>query len=126
VTSLVEQLRAALPIAMRARDAPAVSALRGALAAVGNAEAVDPLGHEHAVTSRTTLSEHVAGSYDGLGTADVARRELSEDDVRRIVRRESDARLDDAAVLEAHGQHDRARRLRAKAAVLHGVLDDSA
>jgi uncharacterized protein len=36
------RLRGALPAAMKARDAAAVAALRSALAAIDNAEAVEP------------------------------------------------------------------------------------
>jgi uncharacterized protein YqeY len=39
--ALRDRLRRALPAAMRARDAPAVAALRSALAAIDNAEAID-------------------------------------------------------------------------------------
>jgi uncharacterized protein YqeY len=40
--NLHERLRRALPAAMKARDRPAVTALRSALAAIDNAGAVDP------------------------------------------------------------------------------------
>jgi uncharacterized protein YqeY len=40
--SLRERLSRALPVAMKARDRVAVAALRSALAAIANAEAVDP------------------------------------------------------------------------------------
>ncbi len=126
MTSIVDQLRAALPVAMRARDAAAVSALRGAIAAVGNAEAVDAAEHAHVASMSTATSEHVAGADVGLGAADVARRELSEDDVRLVVRQEVDARISDAALLERHGQADRAQRLRDEAAVLHDLLEGTA
>ena len=39
---LRDRLRRALPAAMKARDRPAVTALRSALAAIDNAEAFDP------------------------------------------------------------------------------------
>ncbi|MFF2391084.1 hypothetical protein [Nocardia sp. NPDC058114] len=41
MTSLRERLRAALKTAMKARDLGAVTALRSALAAIDNAEAID-------------------------------------------------------------------------------------
>ena len=40
--NLRERLRRALPAAMKARDRPAINALRSALAAIDNAGAVDP------------------------------------------------------------------------------------
>ena len=39
---LCDRLRRALPVAMKAQDRPAVAALRSTLAAIDNAEAVDP------------------------------------------------------------------------------------
>ena len=39
---LRDRLRRALPVAMKAQDRPAVAALRSTLAAIDNAEAVDP------------------------------------------------------------------------------------
>jgi len=126
MTTTLERLRAALPAAMRSRDAVAVSALRGALAAVGNAEAVDPADHEHLATSSSTGSEHVAGAQVGVGAAEVARRDLTERDVRQVVAAEAESRTADAAVLDAHGQADQAGRLRAEAAVLQEVLDATA
>jgi uncharacterized protein len=126
MTSILEQLRAALPVAMRARDTAAVAALRGAIAAVGNAEAVDASDHAHVASTSTVTSEHVAGANVGLGSADVARRALSEDDVHRVVQAEIDSRLADAVLLEAHDHGERAQRLRAEAAVLHGLLEGTA
>ena len=123
MTSILEQLRAALPLAMRERDAAAVTALRGAIAAVGNAEAVDASEHAHVASTSTVTSEHVAGANVGLGSADVARRELSEDDVRRVVQAEIDSRLADAVLLEGHDLGERAERLRAEAAVLRELME---
>ena len=39
---LRDRLRRALPVALKAQDRPAVAALRSTLAAIDNAEAVDP------------------------------------------------------------------------------------
>jgi uncharacterized protein len=117
--SLRLRLRQALPEAMRARDKAAVSALRSALAALDNAEAV-PLGESG---PRSLALEQ---SPAGVGATEVARRELSERGAADIVRAEAGERLDAAARLTAPAQAERASRLRAEAAVLLRFLDDPA
>lgn len=113
---LAERLAAALPAAMRARDSVAVSALRSAVAALGNAEAVPvdaapPAGAlEHARV--------------GAGAADVPRRELDEAEVHAVVRAEVTSRDEAADRLAGHGRHEQADRLRAEAQVLRGHLED--
>jgi uncharacterized protein YqeY len=120
-SSLERTLRAALVPAMRAKDTVAVAALRSALAAIANAEAVDP--SVAPVEVRTAASsEHVAAALVGLGAGEVARRQLSDDDVRRIVVDEVTSRETDAGTLERHGATERAGTLRAEAAVLSAVL----
>ncbi|MGX1812070.1 hypothetical protein ACWIGI_40670 [Nocardia sp. NPDC055321] len=106
---LRDRLRAALPAALKARDRTAVAALRSALAAIDNAEAVD-------------ASDVRAGAIEaagGLGAAERPRRELTESDVDDIVRAEIDER-DSAATdyAAAAGGAARAAALRAEAAVL--------
>ena len=120
-SSLERTLRAALVPAMRAKDTVAVAALRSALAAIANAEAVDPSVAEVGVRAAGS-SEHVAGALVGLGAAEVARRQLSDDDVRRIVVDEVTSREVDADTLERHGATERASTLRAEAEVLSAVL----
>ena len=103
MTDLTARLRAGLTAAMRARDRTAVRALRTALAAVANAEAqpvADP------APASLLADGPIAGAVAGLGAAEVARRELSEDDVRQIVRAERDGyaaagATPEAAVLDA-------------------------
>ncbi|HEY7283263.1 MAG TPA: hypothetical protein VID47_16910 [Actinomycetota bacterium] len=58
-----ERLRADLLVAMKRRDAVTVSALGSALAAIGNAEAVDA----PAPASSGSAGSHVAGSRPGEG-----------------------------------------------------------
>ncbi|MFC5658180.1 hypothetical protein [Streptomyces nogalater] len=101
---------------MRARDKAAVSALRGTLAALDNAEAV-PVGE--AALRGVALEQ----SPLGAGTTEAARRELSEHDVIDVVRAEAAERLEAAARLTAPAHADRAARLRAEADVLLGFLD---
>lgn len=111
--SLRARLRAALPVAMKARDRHAASALRSALAAIDNAEAVDvaPSG-----------AGAVEQSAVGLGAAEVARRELTEADIAGIVRAEIAERRSAAEEYERLGRADRAENLWAEAAALDTYL----
>lgn len=106
-------MRAGLSAAMKSRDRAAASALRSALAAVDNAEAVD-------------VAEHRAGALEnsatGLGVAEVARRQLTEQDIEQIVRAEVDERRKVAGQYESLGQTDRAATLHAEAEALTGLL----
>ena len=117
-TALEQALRTALVPAMRERDETAVSALRSALSAVANGEAVDV----REIDLRASGSEHVAGAAGGLGAAETARRDLTDGDARSIVEAERWSREADARVLDEHGEHERADRLRAEADVLAQVL----
>ncbi len=139
------RLRVALTDAMKARDRVAVAALRSALSAIENAEAVDtpvpadanqpadatgppagtaePAAAEPPLTERATV-EHAgfAGSVAGLRAAEVERRPLTDADVERIVRAEATDRLAAADEYERGGRHDHAERLRGEAAVLRRYL----
>jgi hypothetical protein len=66
--ALRDRLRRALIAAMRARDAVAVRALRNALSAIDNAEAVDP--QDHGQTAGYVVRK-------GLGAGEVPRVQLS-------------------------------------------------
>jgi hypothetical protein len=103
---------------MRARDRAAVSAIRSALAAVANAEAVpvEPRGNP-------PTAGPVAKSAVGLGAAEVARLELSEDDVRSILHAEVTAHLQAAEHLRSVGQAARVVELQAQVAALRPFLD---
>lgn len=112
-----QALRDALPGAMKARDTPSRNAIRSALAAIENAEAVvDDSPHI------TATSEHVAGAAIGVGAAEGRRRELDEDETLEIVSAERDERLAAAAELRAAGRADRAAELEAEAATLDAFL----
>lgn len=118
-------LREHLTTALKARDRVAITALRSALAAIDNAEAVPadhPLdsvtGDKHVVTG----NEYVAGAATGLGAADVERRHLTEADVRSIVENEVRERSVAAQEYERLGRTDFAGRLRAEAEVLSRCL----
>ncbi|MEE4420713.1 hypothetical protein [Streptomyces bugieae] len=101
---------------MRARDKASVSALRATLATLDNAEAV-PVDES---ALRGSALEH---SPVGVGVTEGARRELSEREVREIVRAEATERLEVAAQLTAPAHADRVAQLRAEAAVLLRFLD---
>lgn len=112
-TSAREALRAALKDAMKGRERDAVTALRSALAAIDNAEAVDA-----SPTKLETTSEHVAGASIGAGSAEAMRRELSEVEIRAILEREMSERIEVAQEFESLGQLGEAARLRREAEAL--------
>jgi uncharacterized protein YqeY len=115
---LSERMRQALPAAMKARDRAAVAALRSALAAIANAEA------PQAPATVIPLQDGVIpGATAGLGSGEVARIDLTEDDVGAIVRREVEERRVAAATYDEAGHADRANRLRAEADVLAAFVD---
>lgn len=113
MSGVEEQLRAALRTAMRSRDAVAISALRSALGALGNATAVP-------ASSSSPGDEHFAGSAVGVGAAEAPRRVLTPAESVGVVRAEVAERLTAAA---QYGAGPAADRLRAEAAVLETYLD---
>ncbi|XVV13351.1 hypothetical protein ACQP2X_03040 [Actinoplanes sp. CA-131856] len=113
-TPLRQKLREALPAAMKARDRAAVAALRATLAAIDNAEAVSAEGGTPKSLAIETLP--------GVGATEVARRVLTEEDVRRIVRAEADDREQAAAEYAGLGRPERAEQLRAEAGALTAYL----
>nr|WP_200948471.1 MULTISPECIES: hypothetical protein [unclassified Kitasatospora] len=97
---------------MKARDKVATSALRSALAAIENAEAVDvPAG---AVGSELAIERIPVG----LGAAEAERRVLTEARIEQIVRAEITDRESAAAGYDRTGPAERASLLRAEIAVL--------
>jgi uncharacterized protein len=136
---LPARLRRALTAALHARDMTAAAALRSALGAIGNAEAVpvppaargtdpaargtDPAarGTDPAAASTRAVrrgSPHVAGTVAGPGAAEAERRCLSPAQVAAIVAAEIDERREAAAQYERAGHADRAARLAAEAQAL--------
>lgn len=114
-----ELLRATLTERMRARDTDAVSALRTALAAIDNAEAV-PIEDEQRATGG---SAHVVLTS---GTAEVDRRELSEEQMRGLVAAEADDLAELSRRLGESGAADAARTAFEQAAHLRFLLDVAA
>jgi uncharacterized protein YqeY len=114
-----DRLRSALPGAMKARDGVAVAALRSALAAIDNAEAVDT-----AQAPQPDAGHHqLAGTVRGLRAAEVARRRLSAEEMDDIVEAEAADRHTAARDYERAGHRAYAERLRGEAAVLSACLD---
>ncbi len=112
-----DRLRAALRIAMTSRDTLAVDAIRTALAAIDNAEAVDI-----ADTTTAFSVSRIAGSVAGVAGADVPRRSLTEAEMAELVEREAADRRAAAEGYEQEGYAQRAAELRNSAAVLDGLL----
>ncbi len=108
------RLRRDLISAVKARDVVAVSALRAAIAAIDNAEAVDAAGSEPSPAG----SEHIAGASAGVGSAEVPRRRLSHEDELRLMRAQVDERTRAAHEYEQLGHADAAARLRGEAETL--------
>jgi uncharacterized protein len=115
---LRDRLRDGLPAAIKGRDGVAVAALRSALAAIENAEAV--AAHPESPTEPTHA--RLAGTVAGVGAAEAERRPLTEAQVEGIVGAEVDERRTAADTYERAGRPEVARRLRAEADVLGGYL----
>jgi uncharacterized protein len=114
-------LRWHLSQAMRDRDRVTTAVFRDAIAALDNAEAVDP--GDQVVPQ---VSEHVAGGVVGLGAAEAERRLLDAETQRAIVQAEVEARLAAATTYEERGQSARGGQLRLEADVLLAVLETAA
>jgi uncharacterized protein len=112
------RLRQDLTIALKARDRVAIAALRSTIAAIENAESVDAAS----ANSSTADSEHIAGATAGVGSSDVPRRLLSENDVIAVVRGQIEERLQAADQYEQLGKVGEAARLRGEAVVLREYL----
>jgi uncharacterized protein len=127
------RLRLALTDALRARDIIAVSALRSALGAIGNAEAVaaetvaaEPVDTEAVAAGPAPApgpgSPYVAAAAVGLGATEARRRSLSTAETEQIVRAEAGERQRAAREYERAGHADQADRLRREARVLISVV----
>lgn len=106
--TLRHALSDALPKAMKARDRATLSAVRTALAAVANAEAVDPSG---------------VGPGAGTFATEVERRSLTEPEVDAIVREIHDELRVASDEMVRLGQEARAAELTEQADALHGFLE---
>ncbi len=102
-------MQADLSAAMKARDPSRVAVLRATLAALANAEAVEAPGGPISLTA-------------AAGTTEVARRELTDADMRAVIERERDELLAAADEREALGLPDDADELRGQAVALDTYL----
>jgi uncharacterized protein len=122
------RLQMALRAAMKARDTVAVSALRSALAAIANAEAI-PVPTAPAslppTAPATDVHQYVAGSTAGLAAAEAERREVTEEDAAGIVQAEVTERQVAARQYQAAGHADRAGRLLREAQVIQYALENT-
>ena len=109
-------LRRDLLVAMKARDSVAVAALRSALAAIENAEAVEAIPSQ-----QPARSEHIAGATSHR-EAEVERRVLTAADERGLVQSQVNQRLMAAREYEKRGRQGDADRLLAEVDVLRGHL----
>ena len=114
-------LEAALRAALGARDLAAAAALRSALAAIANAEAVSG-DAVHAVPVPRPGTSRIAMASAGLGSTEVPRRVLDEATIRDIVTAEITERRQAADQYAAAGHVRYSDRLKAEADVLRAVL----
>ena len=110
------QLQEGLTAAMKTRDRVAIGALRSALAAIANAEAIE------VPPAPTSVEGPIAGAVSGVGAAEAPRRELSDEDVAAVVAAEIAERGSAADEYDRLGQVAEAERLRAEARVLAAFL----
>lgn len=114
------ELRRALVTAIKAHDSAAASALRSALAAIENAEAV-----ETPDVPSTGGDANFAASNVGLGAGEKQRRALSDADEQDVVRAEILDRRSAANDYERLDRRGAAERLRAEADALAAYLPDA-
>ena len=112
------RLRDALLAARKDRDATRTSALRSALAAIDNAETPD------GPTLDAPTGGKIAGGVVGLGAAEVTRRNLTDEQIRALLRNEIDERQTAADEFTTGGHAQRARSLHDEAAVLIDLMGD--
>ncbi|WP_234834695.1 GatB/YqeY domain-containing protein [Mycolicibacterium stellerae] len=111
-------VRASLLAARKKRDSTRATALRSVLSAIDNAETPET------VVPPGRASGAIAGAVAGLGSTEVTRRELSEEQIRDLVRSEIAERRSAADQFTAGGHAERAAALRAEMAVLADLLGD--
>jgi len=96
-----------LRAAMRQQDRPRVSVLRTALAALANAEAVEP---------------QAVAVLEGVYAAEAERRELTDADVRAVLHGVRDELLVAADEIRRLGRAGDAERLREQAAIIESYV----
>ena len=116
--ALRDELTLRLRVAMKDRDRAVAAALRTALGAIANAEAIPVPDATSSVTST-----HVAGAVAGLGAAEAPRRSVTEDEQRTIVATQRAELADHAGRLAQLCRLDEADAARRAAGVLGDALD---
>ncbi|WP_166903956.1 glutamyl-tRNA amidotransferase [Mycobacterium sp. DL440] len=111
-----DRLRESLLSARKSRDTISTAAIRSALSAIDNAET------PRADQTDTRIGGSIAGAVSGVGSTEVARRALSDAEIRGLIQAEVDERLTAADEYNANGHHERASDLRSQAAVLSQTL----
>jgi len=114
---LRRRLRESLKAALKGRDSVAALAIRSAMSAIDNAEAVD-LSHAPPPKRGTAGDVRL-----GVGAAEAARRELSAREVVEAVRAEITDRAAAVGEYERLGRTDEASRLKAQANALASILE---
>jgi hypothetical protein len=110
-------LRHGLTAALKARDTEALAALRTAIAAIDNAEAIATTDAHRPVTS-----PDIAGASSGVGSTEAVRQSLSGAQLRDIVREQITEYAREADRYDALGQPDAAHRLRHRGSILAAHL----
>jgi len=110
-------LRRDLTAAMKERDRDTASALRTALAAFDNAEAVTVPAN-----GQVGAGAHVAGASSGVGSTEAERRAITGDQAREILGGLIAEQAGEADRYDTLGQAAAAQRLRAQADVLRRYL----
>jgi hypothetical protein len=119
-TDLRTLLRTELTRAMKHHDRLAAGALRSAIGAIDNAEALPPR------ESVAPAGEGpIAGAAVGLGATEAARRDLTPQDVHEVLEAEVAERREAADEMQGAGRPDRAADLRREADLLESVLRSS-
>ena len=112
-------LRHGLTTALKARDTEALAALRTAVAAIDNAEAIATTD-----THRPVTSADIAGASSGVGSTEAVRQSLSGAQLRDIVREQITEYAREADRYVVLGQPDAAHRLRHRARILAAYLPE--
>jgi hypothetical protein len=115
--ALRRALRQGLITAMKARDTGAVAALRTAIAAIDNAQAVPA-----SAQAQTAASAHIAGARSGPGSTEATRRQLSRGELQHILRAQIVEHAREADRYHALNQVKAAEQLRHQARTLWAYL----
>ncbi|OCB09106.1 glutamyl-tRNA amidotransferase [Mycolicibacterium porcinum] len=111
-----DRLRESLLAARKSRDTVSVTAIRSALSAIDNAET------PQADQTDTRIGGAIAGAVSGVGSTEVARRVLSDAEIRSLIQAEVDERASAADQFDAAGHPKRAAGLRQEIATLRRLL----